>query len=226
MNQKVVIVEDDVQLLSLIARKFEEAGYVTITAETYASAKAKVEQLNVDLLILDWVLPDNKNTVELATLLKGKVPAIIISAKDSVKDELKAFDCGAVDFLSKPFDISVLVKRANNIIALTKNPATAQAAGPGIMNSGEIEVNELAKAVKFKNRPVSLTKSEYFILTELLKKVGQVLSREELMKSFLGSGINVSLRTVDTHVYTLRKKLDDTDRIETVRGFGYRLSQK
>jgi DNA-binding response OmpR family regulator len=224
MSQKVVIVEDDVQLLSLIARKFDEAGYVTITAETYASAKAKVEQLSVDLLVLDWVLPDNKNGIELASLLKGKVPTIVISAKDNVKDEIQAFDTGAVDYLSKPFDISVLVKRASNIIALTKNNL-APAPKAGVFVSGDIEVNELAKAVKFKDKAVSLTKSEYFILTELLKKEGQVLSREELMKSFLGNGINVSLRTVDTHVYTLRKKLDDTERIETVRGFGYKLSQ-
>ena len=223
----ILVVEDDLDIARLVSHNLTAAGHVVVDVHDFDAAHEILKTQTFDLMVLDWMLPEGLSGIDLLSKNPNKIPAIMMTAKDTVEDELTAFQLGVVDFISKPFSISVLISRVENILKLTAI-SKMQKDGPEILEFDELEIFLLRRIVKCKGKAVSLTKTEFSILAELAQTAGNVLSREDLIILCRGSGVNVSLRTIDTHVYTLRKKLGKFNRVETSRGFGYhfRLSSK
>jgi len=216
----ILVVEDDLDIARLVSHNLTAAGHVVVDVHDFDAADEILKTQTFDLMVLDWMLPEGLSGIDLLSKNPNKIPAIMMTAKDTVEDELTAFQLGVVDFISKPFAVSVLILRVENILKLTAI-SKMQKDGPEILEFDGLEIFLLCRIVKCKGKTVSLTKTEFSILAELAQTAGNVLSREDLIILCRGSGVNVSLRTIDTHVYTLRKKLGKFNRVETSRGFGY-----
>lgn len=223
----ILVVEDDLDIARLVSHNLKSAGHVVVDVHNYDAAHELLATQSFDLMVLDWMLPEGLSGTDLLSKNPNKIPAIMMTAKDTASDELMAFQLGVVDFISKPFAISVLVSRVENILKLT-SLKRMQNDGPEVLVFDGLEIFLRRRFVKCNGKSISLTKTEYSILAELAQNPGNVLSREDLIILCRGSGVNVSVRTIDTHVYSLRKKLGKFNRVETARGFGYhfRLSSK
>jgi DNA-binding response OmpR family regulator len=202
-----------------------------------------------DIIILDWMLPGSSGVDFLREIRKNsfreKTAVLMLTAKGEAKDVVEGLDAGADDYLVKPFDFSVLMARVRALsrrleyLAKISNFSTSEASliidpivdsrADSPMRFEEIKLGGLSLfpetyEVKCKGEPILLTPSEFKLLMALTKSQGRVLTRDSLISQVQGEGVSVVGRTVDTHVFGLRKKLADcADVIETVRGVGYRV---
>lgn len=216
-----------------------------IAASDTLSADSRGGGSRFDILILDWMLP-GASGVELLKEIRRNGPrdltgVLMLTAKGDAKDVVEGLDAGADDYLVKPFDSSVLMARvralSRRIASFGRLESPSAETNTGMVGnpSGhrpqfeEIKLGGLSLfpetyEVKCGSEPISLTPSEFKLLLALAKSQGRVLTRDSLISQVQGDGVSVVGRTVDTHVFGLRKKLGDcADVIETVRGVGYRV---
>lgn len=225
---QVLVVEDESEIRELISLLLLRQGH---RVQQCASALEGLDQLRkntFDLIVLDWMLP-NMSGIEFLKQLdpiagqSTKVPVLMVTAKTEPGDIVQGLEAGADDYITKPFEPSVLTARVK---ALLRRTQTLK--GPGAPRSqlkvGEIAMNMDTYEVKLKGEPIHLTPSEFRILSEMILNQGRVLTRDQLIETVQGEGISVTGRTIDTHVFGLRKKLEsEADWIETIRGVGYRV---
>ncbi len=234
-GQTILVVEDETDVRDLVAMHLRRAGH-TVTAVSsveeargaFAAVKTHGEAHSFDVCVLDWMLP-GASGVDFAKELRRKheraeLAILMLTAKSEPSDIVEGLDAGADDYLSKPFDPSVLTARVR---ALTRRLKAADAA-PGEsferIQLGGLSLFPESYEVKCGEDPISLTPSEFKLLMALAKSQGRVLTRDSLISQVQGDGVSVVGRTVDTHVFGLRKKLGAcADVIETVRGVGYRV---
>lgn len=215
---KILLVEDDKHLRKLIHDILKKEGYQGIEAGDGSEAlKIFFEERDIELVILDIMLP-LFNGIEVLTQIRkySEVPVIMLTALGSEQDEIKGLNAGANDYISKPFSYEVLVARVNAIMRkkIKENES--------IIIEGDIQVNQLTYEVKVDEEIVDLNRKEYQLLTYLILNKKSVLIRNQILDQVWGFDYEGDIRTIDTHIKTLRTKLKSCGQyIHTIRGVGY-----
>lgn len=218
----VMVVEDEKEIRELMSLHLLRQGYRVQECATTAEARGSLLSNKYDLIVLDWMLP-GESGVELAQSLRSeKVESriLMVTAKTESQDIVEGLEKGADDYLTKPFDPKVFLARVK---ALLRRNATHQA-NNDMIEIADLKLNTNSFEVRLGAEALHLTPSEFKLLQTMMENVGRVLTRDQLIEQIQGEGVNVVGRTVDTHVFGLRKKLGTWgDRIETIRGVGYRV---
>lgn len=215
---KILLVEDDKRLRKLIHDILKKEGYQVIEAGDGSEAlKVFFEEREIELVILDIMLP-LFNGIEVLTQIRkySEVPVIMLTALGGEQDEIKGLNTGANDYISKPFSYEVLVARVNAIMRkkIKENES--------IINEGDIQVNQLTYEVKVAEETVDLNRKEYQLLIYLIMNKKSVLLRDQILDQVWGFDYEGDMRTIDTHIKTLRTKLKSCGQyIHTIRGSGY-----
>ena len=216
----LLVVDDDRRIRALLSRFLLGEGYRVSTAQSAAEARAKLEGLSFDLLILDVMMP-GENGFDFARDIRSAsaVPILMLTARDEKESRIMGLEIGADDYLAKPFEPRELSLRVANILKHARPPRTAPAEvrfGPFVflLDTGELRRGE---------EPVRLTERECEMLRVLASHIGETVPRQALA----GNGDAVSERTVDVQVNRLRRKVEADPAnpliVQTVRGVGYRL---
>lgn len=222
---KVVIIEDEKEIREFLVSQFVERGFETLGLEGGDSLIAKLEMFNPHVVLVDQMMP-GKSGAEIIREVRSSarfsaLPIMMVTGLDGESEKVKALDMGADDYVTKPFSIREVVARVQ---ALIRRADSAHKKEQNMITLGDIEIDFNAHRVTLKGCEIPLTLTEFKILGELLKQSGQVLSRDSLRERALGN-LNVTDRTIDVHMASLRKKLEHMgDNIETVRGVGYRMA--
>ncbi len=220
----VLVVEDDARLSRLLKRLLTQDRHVVETALTAADGlEIALSGTELDAVILDVGLPD-RSGFDVARLLRQKgsqVPILMLTARDAVSDRVEGLDAGADDYLVKPFAYEELLARLR---ALARRPPTRKAVA---LRSGPFELDEATRRVTVGGKPVDLSQREFSILECLLRRPGQVLSRDQLLDYAWPYGVALTPNTVEAYIHLLREKVGNVaaSHIETVRGVGYRLRE-
>jgi len=221
---KILIVEDEQDIQELLSYNLESEGYEVAIAGTGEEALAKVTQFQPDLVLLDLMLPGLGGMEICKRFKKAKttrhIPIIMLTARGEEADIVLGLEAGAVDYVTKPFSPRVLLAR---IRALSRRDDSDDEDEGEVLTIGEITLNTSRVEVKVADEPVSLTATEFKLLTVFMEKPGRVFTRNQIIDRVMGQEYAVTERSVDVQVVGLRKKLGDAAAcIETVRGIGYR----
>ena len=225
MEDTVLLVEDESDVVDLLRYHLRKAGFKVLVENTGSSGLEAVRQNMPDAVVLDIMLPGMTGlevcrTMKSDPVLAG-VPVLMLTAKSDVKDRVKGLEIGAEDYVTKPFSPKEVVLRVQ---ALLKRLRSASAAGT-TLESGSIILDKTTLSAKLDGKRLDLTTTEFKLLTAFLNNPARTLSRDLLLKDVWGYSSGADTRTVDTHIRRLREKLcDHADRLETVRGEGYRLN--
>ena len=226
--RRVLVVEDNESLALGLSRSLESAGFSATVAGGRGEARRAVERERPDLVILDLMLPDGDGYDVLQELRAAgsPVPVLILSALGEEIDKLKGFRFGADDYVVKPVGVLELLARVEALFRRIAVPSTSEPPATPV-RMGSVEVDPARRTVEREGTPVELTPQEFDLLLCLLAHEGRAVTRETLLREAWGYRRPVPTRTIDTHVFTLRAKLErDPARprhILTVRKVGYRL---
>lgn len=225
MPAKVLVVEDDETIVTMLEYNLKASGFEVVTAVSAEEGELILSEQLVDLIILDWMLPDMSG-IELCGRLRrtGKmprVPIIMLTARGEETDRIRGLDTGADDYVVKPFSMVELTARVRAVLRRIR---------PGLADDritvGDIVIDRVAHRVKRGGKEIHLGPTEFRLLDYLMQHPGRVFSREQLLDAVWGSDVYVEARTVDVHIGRLRKALNGTadgDPIRTVRSAGYSL---
>jgi two-component system phosphate regulon response regulator PhoB len=224
-EQRVLVVDDEADIVALVAYHLAKAGYRVSTASTGPDALEAARREHPALVVLDLMLPGLSGYEVLEQLRAGEssrdVPVLMLTARRDEEDRIRGLSLGADDYLTKPFSPQELVLRVSAILRRTRATPTVSGA---TLTLGALEVDTAAHLVRVAGEPVELTPTEYKLLLLLVERRGRVQDRAHLLESVWEAAPDIQTRTVDMHVQRLRAKLGSAgDMIETVRGFGYRL---
>jgi two-component system, OmpR family, phosphate regulon response regulator PhoB len=223
MSARILVVEDEQPLVTLLSYNLEAAGYA-VTVETRGDdAELGLRDDVPDLVILDWMLP-GVSGIELCRRLRQRpqtkaLPIIMLTARGEEADRVRGLATGADDYVVKPFSVAELMARVKSLLR-RMNPALAEDA----IVLGDLRLDRTAKRVHRGEREVKLGPTEFRLLEHLMKSPGRVYDRVQLLDMVWGRDTEIDDRTVDVHVGRLRKALakgDERDPIRTVRGAGY-----
>jgi two-component system OmpR family response regulator len=212
---RILIVEDEPDLLASLARAVREAGYAVDTAEDGEDGIYKAESWEYDAIVLDVMLPKLDGWGLLQKLRRTKkTPVLMLTARDASRDRIRGLDTGADDYVVKPFDLAELLARLRALIR--------RAAGQtrNVIEIGEVIVDTAARAVTRSGDPVTLTAREYTLLEFLALHRGEVVTRTALYEHLFDEDDSTLSNLLDVHVSNIRKKLGG-EFITTRRGHGY-----
>lgn len=223
---KLLIVEDELELLNATSGYLENEDFVCETAPNFFEAEDKLISYNYDVVILDINLPDG-NGLDLLKIVKEKSPetgVLIVSAKDSLDDKLKGLDLGADDYITKPFHLAELNSRVNSLLRRQKFKGNKN------IIFKEIEIDPVAKRAKSNDIILDLTKKEYFLLLYFITNKDRVLTKEAIAEHLWGDNIDMvdNFDFIYTHMRNLRKKLKKSganDYLQTIYGLGYKFGE-
>ena len=223
-KKKILIVDDEKQLVSLVGLHMKMSGYEVLSANDGEEALVIVKEERPDLIILDLMLPKIDGW-EVCKRLRaegsmGNIPVIMLTARSESEDKLKGFECGADDYVTKPFSPRELVARVKRVLARSKNgPSPSKR-----YNIGNLEIDLQDFTARVEGESVSLTEKERDILKVLTERSGQLISREVLLDIVWGDD-SVEYGNIDVHIRHLREKLEKDPEnpqiIKTVKGAGY-----
>ncbi|MGL4791868.1 MAG: response regulator transcription factor [Anaerotignaceae bacterium] len=218
---KLLIVEDEVQLSNILGRGLKKLGYAVDFAYDGEEALELTDINQYDLIVLDLNLPkiDGLSVLSKIRSINPTIKILILSAKNQLSDKIEGLDLGANDYLTKPFDFLELEAR---IRALLRRNFFQQST---IIDYAGIRIDTSKKQVFIENNLIELTKKEYSILEYLALKKEMVISAEELIEHIWDSETDLFSNALKFHMSSLRKKLN-INCIQTVRGYGYKLSQE
>src|SRR3989304_314202 len=225
MKEKILIVDDEADILTLLEYNLEKAGFKVISANDGPDAVEITKREKPDIIILDIMLPSMEGT-EVCKILKSgdatrHIPIIMLTAKGEEVDRIVGFELGADDYITKPFSPRELILRVKAVLK------RGQEQEAKIINAGPITIDVERSLATADGKLLKLTAIEFKLLLELAKSDGKVLSRDTLLDRAWGTEVYITDRTVDTHIRRLREKLGKTSKyIETVRGFGYRFREE
>jgi two-component system, OmpR family, phosphate regulon response regulator PhoB len=221
----VLVVEDDRDILELLAFTIRGAGFEVHTAGDGLEALILARQQHPTIIVLDLMLPGMDGLDVCRQLKRGEdtaaIPVIMLTARGEEVDRIVGLELGADDYMVKPFSPREVVLRIRAILRRTASPGK-----PAIWQEEGLQVNFEAHRVLVHGNLMELTATEFKLLTELIRNRGKVQSRDQLLDKVWGYQFEGYARTVDTHVRRLRQKLGQcADRVETVRGIGYRFRE-
>lgn len=224
-SPRILIVDDEPDILHLIEFNLARAGYRTRSAPDAEEALRELKATSFDLLILDRMLPGLQGT-ELCRIIRqnpktAQLPIIMLTARGEVSDRIDGLDAGADDYLAKPFSPAELIAR---IKAILRRAGGAQAA-TGVLTIGDLRIDRTAFSVRRRDMPIHLSATEFRLLLYLAERRGRIFSREQLLSAVWNDDAVVDARTVDVHVRRLRSQIEDDPAnpvyILTRRGVGY-----
>ncbi len=228
MAARILVVEDDPAIVTLIDYNLKAAGYESAKAASAEEAELLLEEQLFDLVILDWMLPEMSG-IEFCKALRraGKVPTLpilMLTARGEEADRVRGLATGADDYVVKPFSVPELMARVG---ALLRRAAPARVTDR--LTCGAITLDRQSHKVTRGPRTITIGPTEYRLLEVLLESAGRVLTRSQLIDRVWGTTAEVDERTVDVHIGRLRKALirgPEADPIRTVRGAGYTLESE
>ena len=224
-GERVLVVDDEADIVALVAYHLAKSGFKVSTATSGTEALERTRQERPALVILDLMLPDMSGFDVLATIRTedtiADTPVLMLTARREEPDRIQGLTLGADDYLTKPFSPQELILRVHAILRRT----SARAMSEGVERIGILRIDRNSHAVTVADEPVELTPTEYKLLLLLADRKGRVQARAHLLETVWDAAPDIQTRTVDMHVQRLRTKLGTAgEMIETVRGFGYRLS--
>lgn len=221
---RLLVVEDEPKMASLLRRGLERDAYAVDTVGTGEDALWAAKEWPYDCIILDVGIPPPSGfAVARALREEGNwVPILLLTVRDSVEDRVTGLDAGADDYLTKPFAFDELVARVR---ALTRRTPTPR---PGVLECGDLLLDRAAHTVARGDRPIALSPREFALLEFLMSHKGEVVTRSQIMDHVWDFEFDGTSNVIDVYVRYLRTKIDRPfghDSIETVRGVGYRLRE-
>ena len=215
--------DDEPEAVELVEFNLQQAGFAVITAADGAEALKKARMNSPELIVLDWMLPEIDG-LEVCKMLRrdpatARIPVIMLTAKAAEIDRILGLEFGADDYVTKPFSPRELVLRIKKLLQ-RGNPSNAT---PETFRFGNLEIDLPRHQVRWRDKILNLTATEFKLLAVLAERRGRVQSREQLLRDVWDYNNLVDTRTVDTHMRRLREKLGGAAKyLDTVRGVGYR----
>ena len=225
---KILIVEDEAKIARFLELELKHEGYEVVHAADGRTGLEMALQKDVNLVLLDIMLPAMSGIEVCRRVRKeSQVPIIMLTAKDDVTDKVAGLDMGADDYMTKPFAIEELLARIR--VALTRHSSRQQEEEKDALSFGALELNTTAHSSEYQGEEVTLTKKEYDLLECLLRNKNVAMSREQLLSTVWGYEYMGDTNVVDVYVRYLRQKIDDKygiHMIETIRGIGYMIKEE
>lgn len=225
MSKRILLVDDEQDILDLLKYNLEAEGYEIVTAVNGLQA-LELAQNSPDLIILDVMLPGKDGWEVIRQLRQAEntksIPVIFLTAKGGEIDEVVGLELGADDYIVKPISIRKLLARVKNVLRKTSG---SQLETEAIWRFGEVEINSLNYSVKVAGKMITFTKKEFEVLLYLAQRPGRVVTRETFLNEIWGDDVVVIDRTIDVHIRKIREKLGEKNMhlVETIKGVGYRL---
>lgn len=227
MKVKILVVDDEVAICSMLSLALQTAGYEVESVHDGKDVMAALVNTQPDLILLDWMLP-GVSGIELARQIKQSpdfngLPIIMLTARTEEDSKVTGLESGADDYVTKPFSIRELVSRIKAVLR-RRSPSLLEQQ----ITHGDLVMDVLSQRVSVQEAEVSLGPTEYKLLEFFMRNPDRVFSREQLLNRVWGSTVYVEDRTVDVHILRLRKALKPvgvSHLINTVRGSGYRLAK-
>lgn len=219
---KLLLIEDDIKILSFVKKGLEEEGFLVDTAQDGASGLYLASEFPYDALIIDWMLPGIQGD-QLCKRLRAKkitTPLLMLTAKNTLEEKVHGLNCGADDYLCKPFEFAELVARLNALLRRTSYSFEES------ITLDTLEVCVTKRRVTRSGTSISLTGKEFDILLLLLLNKGNILSYTQLQEKIWGINEAISSNVVNVFIHHLRQKIDpegEKKLIKTVRGSGYKI---
>src|SRR5690349_20179284 len=228
MSARIMVVEDEEALTTLLRYNLEAEGYEVEIAGRGDDADTRLKERLPDLIVLDWMLP-GLSGIELCRRLRSRpearqVPIIMLTARGEEDERVRGLATGADDYVVKPFSVPELLARVSALLRRASPERVAD-----VLSFGDMAIDREKKRVTRGGRAIDLGPTEFRLLEFFMERPGRVFSREQLLDGVWGSDIYIDERTVDVHVGRLRKAINrghTTDPIRTVRGAGYALDDR
>ncbi|MCF7875695.1 response regulator transcription factor [Candidatus Bipolaricaulota bacterium] len=226
MNKKILVVDDDKELVDFLKDYFEKDGYSVIGTYDGKEALQLFRKREFDLVVLDLMLPEMDGYNVCKRMRRdSEVPIVMLTAKTADEEKIKGLDLGADDYVTKPFNPGELLARIRASLRRVEDEDQ-----PKELTYGDLTVNFSKKEVLFNNEPVDITPTEFKILAALVKEPDKVFSRTQLIHAALGYGYESFERTIDVHIKHLRDKIEPDPQnpgyIKTVFGMGYKFDSR
>ncbi|MBU9738815.1 winged helix-turn-helix domain-containing protein [Diplocloster agilis] len=229
----ILAVDDEEHILELIAYNLEAGGYEVRKAETGEEALEVLNREQVDLVLLDLMLPGIDGIEVLKQIrsdpVKRRLPVIMLTAKSDEISKVIGLELGADDYLGKPFGVHELLARIKAVLRRSGGELTRSSQEEEVLVVDQIVINKSSRVVSVDGKPVELSLKEFELLYLLVRNRGRVLSRDMLLEKIWGYDYLGETRTVDVHIRNLRKKIEKDDNhpqyIITVRGVGYKFAR-
>ncbi|MDD9147898.1 MULTISPECIES: response regulator transcription factor [unclassified Sporolactobacillus] len=228
MAKKILVVDDEPSIVTLLSFNLKKSGYEVITAGNGSDALSIVKEQHPDLIVLDLMLPE-MDGMDVCKRLRQDfifIPILMLTARDDELDKILGLELGADDYMTKPFSPREVVARVKAILRRTDIGKQEQ---NEILTAGDIKVYPNNFEATFKDQELLLTPKEFELLVYMMQHKGRVLTREQLLNAVWNYEFAGDTRIVDVHVSHLREKIEDMTRkplyIKTVRGLGYKLEE-
>lgn len=234
MSQKLLVVEDEISISTLLQFNLEQAGFQVVTAMDGKSGLEKAESEEPNLIILDLMLPemDGIEVCKELRLRKLNIPILMLTAKDDEFDKVLGLELGADDYMTKPFSPREVVARVKAILrrsSSTNTDSEKKKEEVEHLKIGEVDIYPENYEAYFKEKALELTPKEFELLVYLARHKSRVLSREQLLSAVWNYDFVGDTRIVDVHISHLREKIENNTRkpiyIKTIRGLGYKLEE-
>lgn len=215
---RVLIVDDEEKITNVLASYFEKNGDHTYIAHTGESTIQIVDQVPIDMIILDLMLPDMAGEA-ICQYVKSNcdIPVIMLTAKISIDDKVKGFKMGADDYVVKPFHPKEILVRAERLLPDSQRKQ--------IITLGQLEYHKGERKIVINHQSIQFTPHEFSILLLLAENPKRVFSRDDIIQKIFGFDSDINPRIVDQHIKNIRKKMKE-DYIQTVFGLGYKINEK
>lgn len=225
-NRNILVVDDEPKIAEVVSSFLESRGYNVFTAENGNQALGIFERENIALIVLDLMMPDMSGEEVCKIIRKTScIPIIMLTAKTGETNLIAGLSLGADDYIAKPFSLKELQARIEAVLRRVRGSLIPPAM-KNAWNDGDLYIDFEKNIIKKKQKAVSLTPSEFKILSALVKYPGKVFTRAELIEIALGNNFDGYDRIVDSHIKNLRQKLEDDSRtpvyILTMHGLGYK----
>jgi two-component system alkaline phosphatase synthesis response regulator PhoP len=218
MPKKILIVDDEPQIVEICRDYLKAAGYDTVSASNGTQGITVARREKPDLIVLDLMMPEMHGLDVCREIRKeSNVPIIMLTARVEETDKLIGLELGADDYITKPFSPRELVARIRVVLRrVTSTPES------DVIRVGEVELDRAHYEIHLEDHTISLTSTEFDILATLMSQPGRIFSRAQLLTATHGLSFESMERAIDSHIRNLRRKLEPNDLIVTVHGVGYK----
>ena len=222
-NAAILVIEDDEGIQEMLSYSLEPGGFRLHSAYTAKAGWEIIESKQIDLVLLDWMLPDQPGIDLLHRIRKyySQLPVIMITARAEEEDRVQGLDVGADDYITKPFSVRELKSRIQAVLRRTMPDEQA-------IQIGDLYLDPVSQRVKIQEQEINLPPTEFRLLHYFMSHPDRVFTRGQLLDQAWGAQVYVEERTVDVHIRRLRKNLEPFNLdtlIQTVHGRGYRFSK-
>lgn len=226
----VLVVEDEADIQQLVSYNLIRAGFHVTCADSGEEALECLRNEEIDCVLLDLMLPGMSGMDVCRAMRKAEgtnqrpIPIIMLTARGEEEDMVAGFECGADDYITKPFSPKILIARIKAVVKRSvQNQSDNEENWAAVIRVGELQIDKRRHEVSFAGEPMNLTTTEFSILTLLAGKPGWVFTRQQIIDSVRGYDFLITPRAIDVQIFGLRKKMGSEGKlIETVRGIGYR----